>query len=225
MLYTMSHSQQLFPPHVSSYRTQFPFTSPAVTSYNRRDDRRHSPTRYPEYPSNPSRLPHYRSRVESPPPRLRGSDRLDQRDPLPDLPQRHPGGVSDAHDPDTLPNVERWMMTMATSHQSAGVLSDRNRLGDPPACRTRAVGETRRAGVCRAPCAISRLAEGPGTNVDAIAKHKTRDKNKESRTDLLHGVYATPPGGTFQRCARAGADPPRPRVAQDPARAGGPRPP
>jgi hypothetical protein len=31
MLYTMSHSQQLFPPHVSSYRTQFPFTSPAVT--------------------------------------------------------------------------------------------------------------------------------------------------------------------------------------------------
>lgn len=31
MLYAMSRSQQLFPPHVSSYRTQFPFTSPAVT--------------------------------------------------------------------------------------------------------------------------------------------------------------------------------------------------
>jgi hypothetical protein len=31
MLYAMSRSQQLFPPHVSSYRTQFPFTPPAVT--------------------------------------------------------------------------------------------------------------------------------------------------------------------------------------------------
>jgi len=31
LLYAMSRSQQLFPPHVSSYRTQFPFTSPAVT--------------------------------------------------------------------------------------------------------------------------------------------------------------------------------------------------
>lgn len=31
MLYAMSRSQQLFSPHVSSYRTQFPFTSPAVT--------------------------------------------------------------------------------------------------------------------------------------------------------------------------------------------------
>ncbi len=31
MLYAMSRSQQLFPPHVSSYRTQFPFSPPAVT--------------------------------------------------------------------------------------------------------------------------------------------------------------------------------------------------
>ena len=31
MLYAMSRSQQLFPPHVSSYRTQFSFTPPAVT--------------------------------------------------------------------------------------------------------------------------------------------------------------------------------------------------
>ena len=30
MIYAMSHSQQLFPPHVSSYRTQFPLTPPAV---------------------------------------------------------------------------------------------------------------------------------------------------------------------------------------------------
>jgi len=30
MIYAMSRSQQLFPPHVSSYRTQFPFTPPAV---------------------------------------------------------------------------------------------------------------------------------------------------------------------------------------------------
>ncbi|KAF8267976.1 hypothetical protein EI94DRAFT_1728875 [Lactarius quietus] len=29
-LYAMSRSQQLFPPHVSSYRTKSPFTSPAV---------------------------------------------------------------------------------------------------------------------------------------------------------------------------------------------------
>jgi hypothetical protein len=68
------------------------------------------------------------------------------------------------------------MTTMATSHRSAGVLSDwcdplplivvlcltslphRNRLEDAPARRTRAVGETCRAGTCRAPRAISRLA-------------------------------------------------------------------
>jgi hypothetical protein len=31
MLYAMSRSQQLFPPHVSSYRTQFSFTPPAIT--------------------------------------------------------------------------------------------------------------------------------------------------------------------------------------------------
>jgi hypothetical protein len=31
MLYAMSRSQQLFPPHVSSYRTQFPFSSPEIT--------------------------------------------------------------------------------------------------------------------------------------------------------------------------------------------------
>ena len=30
MIYAISRSQQLFPPHVSSYRTQFPFTPPAV---------------------------------------------------------------------------------------------------------------------------------------------------------------------------------------------------
>ncbi|KAI0291107.1 hypothetical protein BC826DRAFT_1023733 [Russula brevipes] len=42
-------------------------------------------------------------------------------------------------------------MTMATSHRSAGVLSDRNCLEDAPARRTRAVGETCRAGTCRAP--------------------------------------------------------------------------
>jgi hypothetical protein len=71
--------------------------------YNRRDDRRHSPTRYPEYPSDPSRLPHYRGRVESPPLRLRGPDRLDRRDTPPDLPQRRPRGISDARDPDYAP--------------------------------------------------------------------------------------------------------------------------
>ena len=31
MLYAMSRSQQLFPPHVSSYRTQFPFSPPEIT--------------------------------------------------------------------------------------------------------------------------------------------------------------------------------------------------
>ncbi|KAI0298874.1 hypothetical protein BC826DRAFT_997089 [Russula brevipes] len=72
-----------------------PSPHPWSPSYNRRDNRRHSPTRYPEYPSDPSRLPHYRSRVGSPPPRLRGSDRLDQRNLLPDLPQRRPRGISD----------------------------------------------------------------------------------------------------------------------------------
>lgn len=31
MLSAMSRSQQLFPPHLSSYRTQFPFSPPEIT--------------------------------------------------------------------------------------------------------------------------------------------------------------------------------------------------
>ena len=71
--------------------------------YNGRDDRRHSPPRYQEYPSDSSRLPPYRGRADSPPPRSRGPDRIVQRDTPPDLPQRRPRGISDAHEQDYAP--------------------------------------------------------------------------------------------------------------------------
>ncbi|KAI0295712.1 hypothetical protein BC826DRAFT_1185256 [Russula brevipes] len=103
------------------------------------------------------------------------------------------------------------MMTMATSHLSAEVLSDWNRLGDgrdAPAYRTRAVGEMR-AGTYGAPCAISRLAEGPGTNVDAIAKRKTRDENKD-RPPARHICHATWGHlSTVRSCRRRSSPPAR----------------
>ena len=68
--------------------------------YNRRDDRRHSPPRYQEYPSDSSRLPPHRGRAESPPPRLRVPDRIVRRDSPPEVPQRRPRGISDTQDPD-----------------------------------------------------------------------------------------------------------------------------
>ena len=71
--------------------------------YNRRDDRRQSPPRYQEYPPDSSRLPPYRGRADSPPPRTRAPDRIVQRDTPSDLPQRRPRGISDAHEPDYAP--------------------------------------------------------------------------------------------------------------------------
>jgi len=75
--------------------------------YNRRDDRRHSPPRYQEYPSDSSRLPPYRGRADSPPPRPRSPDRIVRRNTPPDLPQRRPRGISDAHHPDYAPKRRR----------------------------------------------------------------------------------------------------------------------
>lgn len=119
--------------------------------YNRRDDRRHSPPRYQEYLSDASRHPPYRGRAESSPQRVRDPDRLDRRDTPPDLPQRRPRGVSDAHDPDyapkrrrmdddgNLPSVRRGptgadtyipleTSTASTSPRSTGALDDLSRM-------------------------------------------------------------------------------------------------
>ncbi|KAI0286553.1 hypothetical protein BC826DRAFT_1028682 [Russula brevipes] len=90
-------------------------------------------------------------------------------------------------------------MTMETSHLSAEVLSDWNRLGDAPTYRTRAVGETGRAGHQR-----RRHRE---------AQDKGREQGQTSCTTYMPRHLGAP----FN-------DPPRPHVAQDPARAGGPCP-
>src|SRR5712671_1746117 len=119
---------------------------------NRRDDRQHSPPRYQEYSSDSSRLPPYRGRAETPPPRLRGPDRLDRRDTPPDVPQRRPRGISDAADPDYAPKRRKMdddngnlqpvrrapigadtyipldAPTASTSPQSAGALDDLSRM-------------------------------------------------------------------------------------------------
>ncbi len=120
-------------------------------SYNRRDDRRHSPPRYQEYLSDTSRHP-YRGRAESPPQRFRSPSRLDRRDTPPDLPQRRPRGPSDVHDPDYAPKRRRMdddggnlppvrrapagadtytlleTSTASTSPRSTGALDDLSRM-------------------------------------------------------------------------------------------------
>ncbi|KAH9959452.1 hypothetical protein BC827DRAFT_505536 [Russula dissimulans] len=147
------HTQNQGPGRSSTLRRNSP--SPRLRSRspppNRRDDRRHSPPRYQEYPSDSSRLPPYRGRADTPPPRLRGPDRLDRRDTPLDVPQRRPRGISDAPDPDYAPKrrkmddengnllpVRRGPIgadtyipldapTISTSPRSAGALDDLSR--------------------------------------------------------------------------------------------------
>ncbi|KAH9988799.1 hypothetical protein BJV74DRAFT_460805 [Russula compacta] len=121
------HIQDQGPGRPSTLRRNSP--SPP---YNLRDDRRHSPPRYREYPSDSSRLPHYRGRAESPPQRLRGPDRLDRRDTPPDLPHRRPRGISDAHDLDSAPKRRKVddgdeTSTASTSPRSTGAMDDLSR--------------------------------------------------------------------------------------------------
>ncbi|KAI0294850.1 hypothetical protein B0F90DRAFT_1754609 [Multifurca ochricompacta] len=144
-----NHAINQGPGRSSTLRRNSPSPRPRSRSppNNRRDGRGHTPPRYPEYPPD-SRPPHYRSRAESPPPRLRGPDR---RDAPFDLPQRRPRGVSEAHDSDyaikrrkmddrdgnpslvrrghagadTYPPQE--ISTASTSPQSTGAIDDLNR--------------------------------------------------------------------------------------------------
>ncbi|KAI0253359.1 hypothetical protein BJV78DRAFT_205453 [Lactifluus subvellereus] len=148
------HTQNQGPGRSSTLRRDPPSPRPRSQSppYHRRDDRGHTSAHYQEHPTDSSRLPHYRSRAESPPSRLRGSDRLDRRDAPLDLPQRRPRVVSDAHDPDyaakrrkvddrdgTLLLVRRGpagadtytpqeTSTASTSPRSTGALDDLSRM-------------------------------------------------------------------------------------------------
>ncbi|KAI0299512.1 hypothetical protein BC826DRAFT_994942, partial [Russula brevipes] len=93
-------------------------------------------------------------------------------------------------------------MTMATSHRSAGVLSDRSsRKMLPPAERELWEKRAVQAHVehhARYPDEPFR----PGINIDTIAKRKAGDKN-EARPPARRICHAG--GGSVQWCARAGA--------------------